>query len=112
MAGSIQVFNRLKPTDDGSVVTTPHTTTAVGQAYDLFATKTTVKTTEEWTDQNPALQQGFFGYDSTSRRVKIGDGFTSWNDLEYVEDHGLDLIRVEYGNEISFDTALAETLST
>ena len=112
MAGRIQVFNRLKPTDDGSEVTTPHTTTAVGQAYDLFATKTTVKTASEWSAQNPALQQGFFGYDSTNKRVKIGDGFTSWNDLGYVEDHGLDLIRLEYGDEDSFNTALADTLSS
>jgi hypothetical protein len=35
--------------------------------------------------------------------MKCGDGFNSWNDLPYVDDAGLDEIRAEYGDEVSFD---------
>lgn len=110
--GAIRVLNRIKPGDSSDTVTQAHTGVNVDRAVDLFASKTQVQTAQEWYETNPALQQGFFGYDSTNRRVKVGDGFTSWNDLEWVEDHGLNLIREEYGNEVSFDTALANFLSS
>jgi len=71
-----------------------------------------------WSQVNPALQEGEIGIvlnaqDGTGGggRLKCGDGFTSWNDLPYVDDAGLDIIREEYGDEISFEVALAETLT-
>lgn len=57
----------------------------------------------EWLSSNPALQQGELGLDLTAKRVKVGDGFTSWTDLDYIDDAGLDAIRTEYGDEISFE---------
>ena len=30
------------------------------------------------------LWNGEFGYDTTNRRIKVGDGVTKWNDLPYV----------------------------
>ena len=71
-----------------------------------------------WSQINPALQEGEIGIvlneqDGTGGggRLKCGDGFTSWNDLPYVDSAGLDIIREEYGDEISFEVALAETLT-
>jgi hypothetical protein len=63
-----------------------------------------------WSQINPALRQGEIGIeladqDSTGGggRIKIGDGFTSWNDLSYVDDYTLDAIRAEYGDEATFE---------
>lgn len=41
------------------------------------------KTTTEWETENPILLKGEMGYDSTSKRYKIGDGTTAWDKLEY-----------------------------
>jgi hypothetical protein len=37
-----------------------------------------------WTSQNPTLAAGEAGYELDTRRIKIGDGATAWNDLAYV----------------------------
>lgn len=37
--------------------------------------------TEAWQDSARPLAAGEWGYDETSRIVKIGDGFTLWGDL-------------------------------
>ena len=36
-----------------------------------------------WTSVNPTLAAGEVGYDSTSNKIKIGNGSTAWNSLEY-----------------------------
>ena len=43
-------------------------------------------TTSSWTSQNPVLADGQPGVEITSSgtRLKIGDGTTAWNDLEYL----------------------------
>lgn len=41
----------------------------------------TVKTSTEWESQNPVLAAGEFGYDTTNKITKIGDGSTRWNAL-------------------------------
>lgn len=40
-----------------------------------------VKTATEWESENPVLDAGEFGYDSTYNRVKVGDGSTAWKAL-------------------------------
>ena len=40
-------------------------------------------TTSEWSSVNPTLGAGEWGYDTTSKRYKLGDGLTSWNSLLY-----------------------------
>lgn len=59
-------------------------------------------TSTNWETTNPALHQGEIGLDLTAKRMKVGDGFNNWVDLPYVDDAGLDAIRAEYGNEITF----------
>lgn len=71
-----------------------------------------------WSQINPALQEGEISVvlntqDGTGGggRLKVGDGFTSWNDLPYVDDAGLDAIREEYGDEATFELGLQTTLT-
>lgn len=47
------------------------------------------KTTAEWEAENPILLKGEMGYDSTSKRYKIGDGVNNWNKLQYEIDTGV-----------------------
>lgn len=47
------------------------------------------KTTAEWETENPILLKGEMGYDSTSKRYKIGDGVNNWNKLQYEIDTGV-----------------------
>ena len=64
-------------------------------------------TTAQWESVNPALQQGEYGLEITGtgerNRIKIGDGFNSWNDLEYIDDNAMETIREEYGDEVTFN---------
>lgn len=59
-------------------------------------------TAENWESVNPALRQGEIGMDLTNKRMKVGDGFNNWQDLDYIDEAGLDTIRAEYGNEVTF----------
>jgi len=66
----------------------------------------------EWQNSNPALNQGEVGIElGTVIRMKAGDGFTSWNDLPYIDDAGLNILRQEYGDEVTFELGLATTLN-
>jgi hypothetical protein len=38
-------------------------------------------TAANWSSANPVLEAGEFGYDTTNKVVKIGDGSTCWNAL-------------------------------
>ena len=126
MTGDISIQNTTKSDDDGSSLAA--TGGVVGRSVDIFVLKSTyeagfaelnslvnagvqVKTETEWSDENPALQQGVFGYDSTNKRLKIGDGFNSWNDLGYIEEPAMNEIRIEYGNYESFRTQVETVLT-
>jgi hyaluronoglucosaminidase len=37
-----------------------------------------------WESTNPVLLAGEFGIDLTNKRVKLGDGVTTWNSLTYL----------------------------
>ena len=36
-----------------------------------------------WTNNNPILEAGEFGWESNTNRFKIGNGLTAWNSLAY-----------------------------
>lgn len=40
-------------------------------------------TSANWVQANPVLMSGEFGYDVTTKQVKVGDGQTAWNTLPY-----------------------------
>lgn len=60
-------------------------------------------TATNWEATNPALHQGEIGMDLTNKRMKVGDGFNNWDDLDYIDDAGLDAIRAEYGDDTTFE---------
>lgn len=41
-------------------------------------------TSTQWESVNPTLLKGELGYDSNSKMLKIGDGATAWNDLDFI----------------------------
>lgn len=41
--------------------------------------------TTDWETQNPMLSEGEIGYDTTHKRIKIGDGTNKWNNLPYLD---------------------------
>ena len=41
-------------------------------------------TSHNWEIKNPILSQGEIGYDNTNKKIKIGDGISHWNDLNYI----------------------------
>lgn len=43
-------------------------------------------TASAWTSANPTLAEGEAGYETDTRKVKIGDGSTVWNSLPYAID--------------------------
>lgn len=39
---------------------------------------------QNWYDRNPILEDGEPGYEKDTKRIKIGDGQSPWNDLDYI----------------------------
>lgn len=53
-------------------------------------------TAANWTSNNPTLAQGEFGFETDTRKMKIGDGSTAWNSLSYfVSGTGWQVIQVQ-----------------
>ena len=52
-----------------------------GDKGDTGTISSIVKTAAEWESQNPVLGAGVFGYDSTNKIIKAGDGTTAWKTL-------------------------------
>lgn len=42
------------------------------------------KTSTEWTSLNPTLLEGEIGFEKDTKKIKVGDGITAWNNLDYV----------------------------
>lgn len=40
-------------------------------------------TASSWTSNNPVLYAGEIGFETDTKKVKIGDGTTAWNSLSY-----------------------------
>lgn len=40
-------------------------------------------TAANWTSANPVLLAGELGIESDTKKMKIGDGTTAWNNLDY-----------------------------
>ena len=42
-------------------------------------------TAANWTSTNPILAQGEVGFETNTRKLKVGDGTTAWNSLSYYD---------------------------
>jgi hypothetical protein len=63
-------------------------------------------TAVNWEALDPVLFQGELGMDLTNKRIKLGDGFTEWASLDFVNDTQFAELRTEYGNETDFQIYL------
>lgn len=45
----------------------------------------------DWASVNPTLASGEMAIENDTRKVKVGDGTTAWNELRYVGADGGDL---------------------
>jgi hypothetical protein len=45
-------------------------------------------TAARWTSQNPVLAAGEIGYETDTRKMKLGDGTSSWTQLSYLVAEG------------------------
>ena len=41
-------------------------------------------TASNWTSNNPTLLDGEFGWETDTKKLKIGDGSTAWQSLDYL----------------------------
>ena len=65
-------------------------------------------TAAEATSKNPLLADGELGFETDTRRFKIGDGATYWNDLEYGGLIGAPGISIEWQGSFSLPPASPE----
>lgn len=79
-AKTVDLSEYAKTTGTYSDMTVGNAEKLNGKAASEYALMT-IKTTTEWKSQNPVLAAGVFGFDSTSKIIKIGDGTTAWNAL-------------------------------
>jgi hypothetical protein len=45
-------------------------------------------TAANWTSTNPTLSSGELGYETDTKKFKIGDGTTAWTSLAYITTGG------------------------
>ncbi len=45
-------------------------------------------TSTQWTNSNPVLHSGEFGYETNTGKLKIGNGTDAWDDLSYLQGSG------------------------
>jgi hypothetical protein len=59
---------------------------------ELMARETLIQlrrgTAAAWAEANPTLNAGESGFETDTRKFKIGDGSTTWNNLQYVRIDG------------------------
>ena len=41
-------------------------------------------TSTDWSSVNPTLAAGEIGFETNTKKVKVGDGTTAWNSLSYI----------------------------
>jgi hypothetical protein len=57
-------------------------------------------TAANWASANPVLQLGEVGWDTTSKRCKLGDGIFPWNDLDYTNPAGVTTVNGRDGDVV------------
>lgn len=60
-------------------------------------------TSANWATVNPVLADGEIGYDTTQKKFKMGDGTSTWSQLDYYESGGGGAMTPGKGINISND---------
>jgi len=89
-AGTGVAFSGTAPSNHDKLWADTSTSSAQVAVFDggtpatqLTSIKTRRGTASVWTSTNPILDAGEFGFESDTRKFKIGDGSTRWNSLGY-----------------------------
>jgi hypothetical protein len=56
--------------------------------------KQAVDTAANWAFSNPVLLNGELGHESDTKKYKLGDGLTNWNDLVYSSVDWVDILNL------------------
>lgn len=54
-----------------------------------------------WAQANPVLADGELGFERETRRIKVGDGVTPWNDLDFFDSGD---VTYEHEQHVASDT--------
>lgn len=60
-------------------------------------------TAVNWASSNPILASGEFGYETDTGKLKVGNGATMWNSLDYVTADIVHLSANDFAGTGSFD---------
>jgi len=76
-------------------------------------------TSAEWAAADPVLYDGEIGYNTTTNKVKVGDGVKKWSELDYlVADSSVDIHRcktvavIAGSQSVNFSSALTGAIVT
>lgn len=70
-------------------------------------------TAAKWTEVNPVLLKGEIGIESDTKKMKVGDGSTAWNDLDYsVDFEDIDAEHVFFKQDLITTTAIGNITLT
>jgi len=67
-------------------------------------------TAANWTSTNPILYDGQIGWETDTRKFKVGDGVTAWNSLSYSASGGATLSDGDYGDITVSSSGTAMTI--
>ena len=68
-------------------------------------------TASQWTSANPVLNAGEIGWESDTNKFKIGDGSTTWTNLDYFIDAN-STVNPSFGTSIVFEGSTANEFET
>jgi hypothetical protein len=68
-------------------------------------------TASRWTSINPVLLAGEIGVETDTRKIKIGDGTTQWNNLDYIQVDNQDVAYTHTQNALLSVWTITHTLS-
>ena len=66
---------------------------------------------ENWKKHNPTLMEGEVGYEIDTRKRKIGDGYTAWNDLKYLAAENISQELGDDDNLVLSQSAITELIT-
>jgi hypothetical protein len=69
-------------------------------------------TASQWTNSNPILLVGEIGFETDTKKMKVGDGTSNWNDLGYVVGSEINNATASSGNNYEATLTSIENAST
>lgn len=65
-----------------------------------------------WTSSNPVLLAGEIGFETDTNKMKVGDGTSNWNDLDYVVGSETNDATASFGNNYEATLTSIENATT